>query len=62
LWQNKSPYRSVLSYGGIKVEEVASSVGLGWAFNNGGVITRNVRGMPDDKTYIGGSLPERAYY
>ena len=34
--------------GGIKVKEVASWVGLGWVLNAGGVITRNVRGRPDE--------------
>lgn len=33
---------------GIKTGEVASSVGLGWALNAGGLITRSVRGLPDD--------------
>ncbi|TDQ11561.1 hypothetical protein [Pedobacter metabolipauper] len=45
-----------LSYhaGGIKVEEMASSVGLGWALNSGGVITRSIKGMPDEITPPGG--------
>lgn len=42
-----------LSYhaGGIKVEEMASSVGLGWVLNAGGAITRTVRGLPDEAIY-----------
>lgn len=34
--------------GGIKVKEVASSVGLGWSLNTGGSIVRSVRGRADD--------------
>lgn len=34
--------------GGIKVEEIASSSGLGWTLNAGGVIGRTVRGLPDE--------------
>ncbi len=39
-----------LSYhaGGVKVEEIASNVGLGWSLNAGGVITRTMRGQPDE--------------
>ncbi|QTE21027.1 RHS repeat domain-containing protein [Polaribacter cellanae] len=32
---------------GIKVNDRASSVGLGWSLNAGGVITRTVKGSPD---------------
>ncbi|NHA07846.1 RHS repeat protein, partial [Mucilaginibacter sp. HC2] len=34
--------------GGIKVDEMASTVGLGWSLNAGGVITRTVRGVYDE--------------
>ena len=39
-----------LSYyaGGVKVEEIPSSVGLGWTLNAGGVVGRLVRGLPDE--------------
>ncbi|MGY3214779.1 hypothetical protein [Mucilaginibacter sp. HD30] len=42
-----------LSYhaGGVRVEEIASCVGIGWALNAGGMIGRQVRGKPDE---IGG--------
>lgn len=40
---------------GIKVQEIASQVGLGWKIKAGGYITRIVRGLPDEdpKGYIG---------
>lgn len=37
--------------GGNKVEDVASSTGLGWALNGGAMVTRSVRGLPDDQTF-----------
>jgi hypothetical protein len=43
---------------GIKVNEISSSVGLGWNLNAGGVLTRVVRGKNDDDVdgYVGGNL------
>ncbi|WP_168194068.1 RHS repeat protein [Pontibacter sp. SGAir0037] len=34
--------------GGVKVDEVASSVGIGWALSAGGVVSRVMRGIPDE--------------
>jgi hypothetical protein len=39
--------------GGIKDGEQPSTIGLGWCLNAGGVITRTVRGLPDDKYETG---------
>ncbi len=36
---------------GIKMDEVATTVGLGWSLNAGGVITRSVNGAPDLEAY-----------
>lgn len=49
-----------LSYhaGGIKLEEVASSVGLGWSLNAGGVVSRVCRGLPDE---YGAGIGFKAY-
>ncbi|NVK52917.1 MAG: hypothetical protein HWD85_08285, partial [Flavobacteriaceae bacterium] len=40
-----------LSYttSGIKVNQVATWVGMGWSLNSGGIITRNIRGVADEK-------------
>lgn len=47
--------------GGVQVGESSTSVGLGWFLNAGGVITRTVRGAPDDQPVNGfmyaGAIP-----
>jgi hypothetical protein len=47
-----------LSYhaSGIKIDEISTTVGLGWVLNSGGVITRSVRGMPDDNFGLNGLI------
>ncbi|NCI45659.1 DUF5977 domain-containing protein [Sediminibacterium soli] len=48
---NKLATGIALSYSstGIKVDEIASRAGMGWALNMGGVISRTVRGVPDEQ-------------
>ncbi len=43
-----------LSYrsNGLKVEQEAGWTGMQWNLNAGGVITRSVRGIPDDRYYV----------
>ena len=53
IWEVKGKQVSLpisMSYhaSGVKVEEVASWVGMGWSLNAGGVITRTVKGLPDE--------------
>jgi RHS repeat-associated protein len=45
---------------GIKVNDKASWVGLGWTLDAGGVITRNVRGIADEKLkgYLNQGIPD----
>jgi hypothetical protein len=50
--------------GGIKVQDVAGWVGLGWSLNAGGSITRIVRGLPDEDAngFCGvNNIGEKAY-
>lgn len=65
LWQintNKLQLPVKLSYhaSGIRVEEIATNVGLGWSLNAGGIITRSVRNLPDDceNGYYGNPIKE----
>lgn len=36
-------------FGGIKVEDIAPWVGLGWSLNAGGVVSRTIKGLADDQ-------------
>lgn len=42
-----------LSYhaGGIRVEEIASNVGIGWTLSYGGIVSRQTRALPDDSPF-----------
>lgn len=46
--------------GGIKVDEISSSIGLGWALNCGGTINRNLVGQPDEASagFLSSSVPD----
>jgi len=47
---------------GLKVMEPASWVGANWSLNAGGVITRSVRGTPDEKSINGAYNNNHGYY
>jgi YD repeat-containing protein len=53
-----------LSYhaSGLKVNETASWVGAGWSLDAGGVITRTVMGLPDEKGTGSGAVNGYGYY
>lgn len=44
-----------LSYhaGGVRVDDISSCVGLGWALNANGVVARNMVGIPDETSTLG---------
>lgn len=48
-------------YDGFKPREATGSVGLGWALNAGGVITREVRGLRDEHLFMKDYDPEYIY-
>jgi len=52
------PISLAYSSSGIKVDQLAGTVGLGWNLNVGGRITRVVNRIPDDDDYPTGILPE----
>ncbi len=46
--QQELPITLSYNTGGIKVNELASWVGLGWSLNSGGAIVRNTKGRPEN--------------
>jgi hypothetical protein len=47
----KFPIGLTYSGGGIRVQDISGSAGLGWSSSAGGQITRAVNGLPDDDPY-----------
>ncbi len=60
----KVPLSLNYQYDGLKVEEIASWVGLGWNLSAGGAITRTIRGIADDAPngYMSPALPMTAKF
>lgn len=48
--------------GGIKVEQTSTWVGLGWSLSSGGLITRVVRGLPDDRYHTDNFISKGFYF
>lgn len=46
------PINLTYNSGGIKVDEIASQVGLGWNLNAGGSILRNINDLPDETLVV----------
>jgi hypothetical protein len=49
----KLPISLTYNTNGIKVTDVSTEVGLKWSLNTGGIISRNIRGLADDKDIYG---------
>jgi YD repeat-containing protein len=46
---------------GVKIDEISSNIGLGWVLNGGGVITRSVRGLPDDRFGVMNTIYDKTF-
>ncbi|MBX2925105.1 MAG: RHS repeat protein [Chitinophagaceae bacterium] len=49
-----------LSYhaSGIRVDDISSSVGLGWILNGTGIVSRSIAGLPDEDGLMTNTIPE----